>query len=564
MPRVIAKLPDASVACEVDLGATGAVLIGRDPDPATLERLPEGVSKPVAILRVDVPSVSGNHVLVWSVRGEAFARDLESKNGTWLRLPEAETARVGANDVILQLSPAAEQRVGADEPEPASWTNRFDFASSLAQRISIWLKAAGVDARVDAGEGTDDSPVPGRIALATGESLSVAPTGTAHASWSRLMERLWRWVTAQNAIFEAEERTRGEGMILASARIRSSHREIVDAAQGGTRTLLITGPSGAGKEVLAEVFHRHARRAGPFIAVNCSAFTKDFLRSELFGAEAGSFTGATRRIIGAVERAQEGTLFLDEIGDMPLDVQPMLLRFLDGRREYERLGQYGRTQHADVRVVAATNRDLRAAVRAGTFRDDLWYRLSVTIVDVPPLRLRWNDLLAYLDSVRQGSHSIRACLSTDALEVLRAHSWDGNFRELANFVRRLPRGASPGSIDAKTCQAALDRGALNAGATPLPIFDAAAADWSSLMARSIAAFVDDHAREPSSWDDQKEWNEKYLKPLVFYHMSGADRLPAPADESGLSILASRVATRLQADRGTARTQLARYFQRYKA
>jgi transcriptional regulator with PAS, ATPase and Fis domain len=301
------------------------------------------------------------------------------------------------------------------------------------------------------------------------------------------------------------------------------------------------------------------------VAVNCSLFSKELLRSELFGAEPGSFTGASRRIIGAVERAQGGTLFLDEIGDLPSEIQPMLLRFLD-RREYENLGQYGKVQRADVRVVAATNRDLRESTREGTFRSDLWYRLSVHVVDVLPLRQRWDDVVAYLKSATMGdgASSLYDALSPDAVAMLQAHAWEGNFRELANFRERLPKDAPPGSIHAATCRRALEVGSLR----PLPAnavlathATSAAANWVELTARAIRAFVEDYGREPANWDDQKEWNEKYLKPLIFHELSGASPV-RPLDAEALSTLASRRATSVRADRGTALKQLSRYFERF--
>jgi transcriptional regulator with GAF, ATPase, and Fis domain len=255
----------------------------------------------------------------------------------------------------------------------------------------------------------------------------------------------------------------------------------------------------------------------------------------------------------------------DEIGEIPPEVQPMLLRFLD-RREFEQLGQYGKPKRADVRVVAATNRDLRDATRSGSFRADLWFRLSVHVVEVPPLRARWEDIDSYLRSLRVdgGKHSLLEALSPPALELLRNHPWEGNFRELTNFTERLPRTAGPASINVTTCQKALERGSLRplTKPSPLPPAHGPHADWAELTARAVKCFVEDHGREPTNWNDQKEWNEKYLKPLVFFQLSGAANQPAPLDEDGLAALASRAATQVQADRGTAAKQLARYFERF--
>jgi len=255
------------------------------------------------------------------------------------------------------------------------------------------------------------------------------------------------------------------------------------------------------------------------------------------------------------------------VGEMPTEVQPMLLRFLD-RREFEQLGQYGKPRRADVRVVAATNRDLRDATRSGAFRADLWYRLSVHVVDVPPLRARWEDIETFLRATRLDgpAQSLFEALSTDALTLLRNHAWEGNFRELTNLAERLPRHAARGGINAATCQRALERGSLRPitrASPPPPHPSAPHADWAALTTRAVRTFVEDHGREPSNWDDQKEWNEKYLKPLIFFHLSGASQQPAPLDEDALSALASRSATQVQADRGTAAKQLARYFERYR-
>ncbi len=565
LPRVIAKGPNQT-ECTVELEAPQALLLGRAPDVETGPAAPEGSDPHMNAVTLAAPSVSANHALVWVDDGNICVRDLGSRNGTWLLVPKDRTVRVAETDVVLHLAQLGDDSAGADEPAAPSWKDRSDFASSVAGAIEVWLRQQGVDARINvAAKVSEGEAPPTRIPLCTGEGLDIAPLATAHASWSRLVERLWRWAAKQNSLFDAEEEARGEGLILASRAIRSAHRDVVDAAQGGARTLLLTGPSGAGKEVLAEIFHRHSGRSGPLIAVNCSMFSKELLRTELFGAAAGAFTDGKQRILGAVERAQGGTLFLDEVGEMAVDVQPMLLRFLD-RREFQSLGQYGRTQRADVRVVAATNRDLRESVRVGEFRPDLWYRMSVHVVEVPSLSARWDDVVAYLESIllEDGRSTLRDALSPGALELLRAHPWDGNFRELTNFTLRLPRVARPGSIDTATCRRALERGALRRTiSTPPSEPVSAETDWPSLVARAVQAFYEDHGREPRTWDEQKEWNEKYLKPLLFFRLSGAAQHAIPLDENALSSLASQVAVRVQADRGTAAKQLARYFERFR-
>jgi DNA-binding NtrC family response regulator len=565
VPRLTLKGPDGQSTYTLELDASGSILIGRSPDLQQLPELDARQREPLSLLTLDAASVSANHLLAWAEDGEVCVQDLGSRNGSWLELPRARSVKSGSADAVVQVARSSREHDANDEPSTPTWRGKGDFAEALRRAIEHWFDQQGMRAQVTVIQHQGDGvPPPNRVPLASGAALDIVPIATTDVSWTRVLERLWRWVARQSALFEAEEQTREEGMILASSAIRSAHRDVVEAAQTEARTLLLTGPSGAGKEMLAEVFHRHSGRSGAFVAVNCAMFSKDLLRSELFGAEPGSFTGASRRIVGAVERAEGGTLFLDEIGEIPAEVQPMLLRFLD-RREFEQLGQYGKPRRADVRVVAATNRDLRDATRSGEFRADLWYRLSVHVVDVPPLRVRWDDIDTFLRTTRLDGteHSVRDALSAPALAVLKGHAWEGNFRELTNFIERLPRASAIGSINIATCQRALERGALRPLAKPAAAAPGVAhANWAEIAARAVLSFVEDHGREPGNWDDQKEWNEKYLKPLIFFHLSGAAAQSKPLDDEALSALASRSAAQVQADRGTAAKQLARYFERY--
>jgi len=174
-------------------------------------------------------------------------------------------------------------------------------------------------------------------------------------------------------------------------------------------------------------------------------------------------------------------------------------------------------------------------------------------------------VIAYLESVRteDGRLSIREALSQDALGLLQAHPWEGNFRELTSFVQRLARTANPESINATTCRRELQRVSIHPS-SPTPSPPAASpTDWTALVSRAVKAYFEDQGREPASWNDQKEWIEKYLKPLVFVHLSGASAHPAPADGDAMSSLAAKMATRVQADRGTANKQLTRYFERFR-
>jgi two-component system nitrogen regulation response regulator GlnG len=203
-------------------------------------------------------------------------------------------------------------------------------------------------------------------------------------------------------------------------------------------TVLIQGETGTGKELVAKTIHYHSARHGPFVALNCSAIPNELLESELFGYERGAFTGAVERRIGKFEAAASGTLFLDEIADMPLALQAKLLRVLQ-EREFTRVG--GRDAiRADVRIIAASNQDLEAAVRGARFREDLFFRLNVVRIHVPPLRERRGDIPEliefFIDRVNRDLGTAFVGVSDDARELLARHAWPGNVRELENAILR--------------------------------------------------------------------------------------------------------------------------------
>ena len=200
-------------------------------------------------------------------------------------------------------------------------------------------------------------------------------------------------------------------------------------------TILLQGETGTGKEAIAEAVHRHSRRSkGPFVVVDCGSIPHELIASELFGHAKGSFTGAGADKQGLIEAANHGTLFLDEIGELALDLQPQLLRVLD-RRQVRRVGET-QSIDVDIRVIAATHRDLRAMVRGGQFREDLYYRLAVVATHVPPLRERKADIptLATWFAEKMGRGSFAQ--SPALLEQLQRHDWPGNVRELRNVVER--------------------------------------------------------------------------------------------------------------------------------
>jgi DNA-binding NtrC family response regulator len=204
-------------------------------------------------------------------------------------------------------------------------------------------------------------------------------------------------------------------------------------------TVLLGGESGVGKDLIARAIHYHSpRRDKPFVKINCSALPENLMESELFGYEKGAFTGANAPKPGRFEQADTGTVFLDEIGDVPASVQVKLLRILQ-EREFERLGS-NRTRHIDVRIIAATNQDLRAALEQGTFREDLYYRLNVVPIEIPPLRDRPEDIPFLAEHLTRklaaASGSRVEAISEEAIRKLMQYHWPGNVRELENVIER--------------------------------------------------------------------------------------------------------------------------------
>ncbi len=285
----------------------------------------------------------------------------------------------------------------------------------------------------------------------------------------------------ENRRLRRELADRQSGNLVAHSATMARVLDLVDRAADSQATLLIQGESGTGKEMIARRAHFSSPRARkPFVAVNCKAFAGGVLESELFGHEKGAFTGADQRRAGCFERADGGTLFLDEIGEIDIGFQAKLLRVLQ-ESEVQRVG--GDTPIAvDVRIIAATNRDLRLGIRDSTFREDLFYRLHVIPVTLPPLRERREDIVPLAESFLQRACRLggrRLALGAEAEQALLAHPWPGNVRELENAIERGvvlargevlgpeelllderpvgPRAAEPGTLQETLDQAATER-----------------------------------------------------------------------------------------------------------
>ena len=287
-------------------------------------------------------------------------------------------------------------------------------------------------------------------------SLMADDSETAQAAWRGEESAAFREVSelkdklAQEKLY-LEEELRSElnfDQIVGDSPALRHVLEMVETVAPSDSTVLLLGETGTGKELIARAIHDHSRRKDrTFVKLNCAAIPTGLFESELFGHEKGAFTGAISQKMGRLELADQGTLFLDEVGDVPLEIQPKLLRALQ-EREFERLGST-RTKKVNVRMIAATNRDLEGMISAREFRSDLYYRLNVFPIRIPPLRERVDDvplLVRYFAQkfARQMEKRIET-IPTATMQVLAKSDWPGNVRELANFIERaviLTRGTS--------------------------------------------------------------------------------------------------------------------------
>lgn len=249
------------------------------------------------------------------------------------------------------------------------------------------------------------------------------------------------------ALREAIRATGAAGPIVTQDAALTETLSVAAAVADSALPVLVTGESGTGKELIAQLLHDKSGRSGPLVRVNCAALPEGLLESELFGHVRGAFTGALKDRPGRFEMADGGTLFLDEIGDVPLPVQVKLLRVLQSG-EFERVGE-ARTRRADVRVVSATNRNLDEAMREGTFREDLYYRLAGLRLRLPPLRERPDDVPLLVHHLLARHAGEAAEVSAGALRALRAYRWPGNVRELENALHRATVLARGGPVEVR-------------------------------------------------------------------------------------------------------------------
>ena len=463
-PPAVAGPPRAYLV--VRQGGTSRVIDVDEGDRIVLGRSSE------ATVRLDDAKASREHARVWRERGAIRVVDLGSRNGTIVNgaalrgeerpLRSGDVVRIGSAEILVaegQSGGATDDTGGRLEAElrrlraggaaRATLLRVTASADDLARMSPALAGAVLVEAQRD---GDFACLFGGDVAAVVAELKRLAPTALiataqAPADGDRADE-LWRKTRSSSEPAPRRALSSLPGVVVADeAMVRVF--ELVSKVAATPTTVLILGETGVGKEVVAEQLHRQGPRAkGPFVRLNCGSLPETLLESELFGHERGAFTGADQRKIGYLEAADGGTLFLDEIGELAPTMQAKLLRVLENRR-FMRVG--GRDEiGVDARIVAATNRDLQTEVKAGRFREDLYFRIAAFEIPVPPLRERPIEvmLLAELFN-RQFSQRLGAApltMHADAAAALARHRWPGNVRELRNAIERAVVLAEGGEI----------------------------------------------------------------------------------------------------------------------
>lgn len=612
---------------EAPIGTTlqpgSALLIGREPDPSRIDwsalvpqQAPCALLSPcteparyrMETLAIKSGRTSANHLLVLCDGAVTALYDLGSRNGSWIRLgPRRPVIMAAGIEVSVSLAGASASEPSLQRPRDAEWTEESGFGPAVVRALSDWIEQNDIPLHVQRSESASAGD---SILLADDSAIELSEYGTLQVSKAQIYEVICEYIHDQNARY-MQIAGRVSGMVAASAAIRRVLIRTAEAAAHGRRTILL-GPTGVGKELLARSYHLYSpRHAGPFVTVNCALLEKDLLYAQLFGARRGSFTGAATDVPGLVEAAAGGTLFLDELGEMSPDVQKALLRFLDSRGEYYRLGD-ARARRADIQIVCASNVPLNdPTYRSGRFRDDLWYRLAASVIVVPPLHERPEDIRAFLYSRRLPGTNLRVAesMTQDALDALLRDPWPGNFRDLENFIDRLPAVSSPLGIDRTLCEQALQEGRPDQGASQPPsarltvaVPDTAPATgtgaapgqaavsteaarlkaapsragsrlhgdpllqknasfgWERILERAIKAFLEDQEEELAGWNQLQLLVERYVKPMYVAHAASLSDTPATARRA---VNYSALARRLHiADGTTVKTHLQRFEERF--
>jgi len=372
-----------------------------------------------------IPPNYGNHILVASPNMLVRQRVLDSLHSPVRSFEQA----TGGAEALLHLENGGWQVLFLDRRLPD--LDAEELSATVRRRfpeIEVVLLDSELEPEADSKSGlesTADSVADGSFVYAAEPVLGVHTSATAETELA---------ATAHYTECGAADPLPG---MVGNSRIMQPVYRLARLLAPRTTTVLITGPTGCGKEIVARAIHRLSpRAAGAFAVVNCAAIPETLLEAELFGYSRGAFTGAMKSYSGRIQAAQGGTLFLDEIGEMPLSLQPKLLRFLE-QKELQRLGS-AEVVRVDVRIVSATNAHLLSLVREGKFREDLYYRLCGFPIDIPPLRDRVGDVAQLATHFLEKYSAPRAApqLSGAALQMLKNHPWSGNIRELQNVMER--------------------------------------------------------------------------------------------------------------------------------
>lgn len=555
MVRLRLHPPDGGPHEELELAEGQAVLVGRAPDPAQLGA-PCDLPAPPRCVPVPSAMVSANHLVLWATHEALFALDPGSKNGSFLRVePGVMTSVHGARSAEIFL---AAPRLLAAATAPADVmpldADPVAFAARLQQSVTAWFARGGlgstlaaevVDPARELPQPGDDEAAHSRLPLVGGLALDVRDrgAGTTELRWDGIIGELLPYVQEQAARWRACHGGRGgRSLAFGSPGGGRALREVLEAARLRV-PLILRGESGTGKTALASIYARResgrapqgSDAAGPpFVTVHCAHLDPALAHARLFGALKGSYTSAERTIVGAVKLADRGVLFLDDVDALPLETQAKLLRFLD-EGHYEPLGHGQRDSLvADVRVVAATNVDLRTAVRERRFREDLYWRLHTgAVVRVPALRERPEDIEALLRGAPGGDTgggrpvSVFDRLEPAALDfLLNTHPWRGNFRECLRFCTRVQMEPHGVRLGRRPCEVILAEASLEPEATPpaAPV-DPSEDSFERAVSLALRWWLESEGAPPVRFEELGRFCETYLKSIFVAQSLGLANAP---------------------------------------